>query len=114
MKTKATMRGAAGAAAEITDAQATRTLAVFAGVAALAGPRQTRPLAGFLYGLLLSRAHGAGVNRIGAMLRAGSEKAERWHAEHRRRLDNLEQAVETIARDLDITVDPAMDSGAAG
>lgn len=41
-----------------------RTLAVIAGVTILAGPRRTRPLAGFAYGLFLSRAQGAGLRRI--------------------------------------------------
>jgi hypothetical protein len=35
-----------------------RTLALVASVVLLAGPRRTRPLAGYLYGLFLSRAHG--------------------------------------------------------
>lgn len=41
-----------------------RTLAVIAGITMLAGPRRTRPLAGFAYGLFLSRAHGAGLRRL--------------------------------------------------
>jgi hypothetical protein len=42
----------------------TRTLALWAGVLMLAGPRRTRPLAGFAYGVLLSRAHGAHARRL--------------------------------------------------
>lgn len=46
----------------------TRLLALVAGVAALAGPRRTRPLAGFLYGVMLSRTHGAGRQRLEATI----------------------------------------------
>lgn len=42
----------------------TRVLAVSAGILMLAGPRRTRPLAGFFYGVYLSRAHGAGRARL--------------------------------------------------
>jgi hypothetical protein len=39
-------------------------LAVVAAIAVLAGPRRTRPLAGFLYGVVLSRAQGAARERL--------------------------------------------------
>lgn len=48
----------------MTDRDANLVGALMAGIAALAGPRRTRPLAGFLYGLWLSRAHGAGRDRV--------------------------------------------------
>jgi hypothetical protein len=41
-----------------------RVLALVAGIAALAGPRRTRPLAGFLYGVALSRVHAAHHHRV--------------------------------------------------
>lgn len=41
-----------------------RVLALIAGILCLAGPRRTRPLAGLLYGAFLSRAHGAGLQRL--------------------------------------------------
>jgi hypothetical protein len=40
-----------------------RAVALLAGLLVLAGPRRTRPLAGFMYGLTLSRVQGAGVHR---------------------------------------------------
>lgn len=40
-----------------------RAVAAVVGVVALAGPRRTRPLAAFLYGAALSRAHGAARER---------------------------------------------------
>lgn len=97
MKTRATMRGAAGAAAEITDAQATRTLAVFAGVAMLAGPRRTRPVAGFLYGLMLSRAHGAAVRRLQTTI------ARLFDERHGalRRIDELAERVDDLCDRVD-------------
>lgn len=45
-----------------------RLMAVIAGLLILAGPRRTRPIAGFLYGAFLSRVAGAGRNRIMAEL----------------------------------------------
>ena len=45
-----------------------RIAALVVGLVALAGPRRTRPLAGFLYGALLSRVHGAGLRRLEAEL----------------------------------------------
>lgn len=39
-------------------------LAFVAGITLLAGPRRTRPLAGFFYGVGLSRAQGAGLQRL--------------------------------------------------
>lgn len=46
------------------DGEAMRVLAAIAGIAALAFPRRTRPLAGVLYGVALSRVHGAGRDRL--------------------------------------------------
>jgi hypothetical protein len=43
-------------------------LAVVAGITVLAGPRHTRPLAGFLYGVALSRVHAAARARLEATL----------------------------------------------
>lgn len=48
----------------MSDRDTNRAIAAIAGIAILAGPRRTRPLAGFLYGLTLSRAHGAGRDRL--------------------------------------------------
>jgi hypothetical protein len=48
----------------VSDRQALGVLAIAAGIAAMAGPRRTRPLAGFLYGVALSRVHGAGRQRL--------------------------------------------------
>lgn len=41
-----------------------RMVAALAGGLLLAGPRRTRPLAGFLYGVALSRVHGAARDRL--------------------------------------------------
>lgn len=46
------------------DREANLVLALLVGILALAGPRRTRPLSAFLYGLFLSRAHGAGARRV--------------------------------------------------
>ena len=64
-----------------------RTLALMAGIAILAGPRRTRPLAGFLYGLFLSRAHGAGRDRVAAELVRLFDERTSAHA----RIDSLER-----------------------
>jgi hypothetical protein len=48
----------------VTERQALGVLATVAVIAGLAVSRRTRPLAGFLYGLALSRAHGAAQNHL--------------------------------------------------
>lgn len=52
----------------MSDRDTNRVLAVVAGIAILTGPRRTRPLAGLLYGLVLSRAQGASRRRLEAEL----------------------------------------------
>ena len=47
-----------------TDRERDGFLALVAAIAVLAGPRRTRPLAGFLYGLVLSRGQGAARERL--------------------------------------------------
>jgi hypothetical protein len=64
-----------------------RLLALMAGIAILAGPRRTRPVAGFLYGVFVSRAQGAGLRRLeGELLRLFDER----NGAHRR-IDPLER-----------------------
>lgn len=53
---------------ELSDREVNGFLAVAAAIAVLAGPRKTRPLAGFLYGLVLSRGQGASRARLEATL----------------------------------------------
>lgn len=48
----------------MTDKHTLQALGGLAAIAVLAGPRKTRPLAGFLYGVVLSRAHGFAVERL--------------------------------------------------
>lgn len=72
------------------DADVNRVLAVFAGLIALAGPRKTRPLAGVLYGLFLSRVHGAAKRRLESDAYRAALGGGRLHAAHARRLDRLE------------------------
>lgn len=69
-----------------------RILALAAGIAVLAAPRRTRPLAGFLYGLLLSRAHGAALRRVDATMRDLFSQRTSAHE----RLALLEEAVEEL------------------
>lgn len=66
---------------------ANRVLALVAAIAILAGPRRTRPVAGFLYGLFLSRGHGASRERLEATL--ARLFGERESAQ--RRLDAIEE-----------------------
>ena len=73
-----------------------RTLALMAGIAILAGPRCTRPLAGFLYGLFLSRAHGAGRDRVAAELVRLFDERTSAHA----RIDSLERRMHRRARHI--------------
>lgn len=71
-------------------------LAVVAGITVLAGPRRTRPLAGFLYGVALSRVHGAGRARLEAtLLRLFDERSSvaRRVAEVDRRIADVEVIV---------------------
>jgi hypothetical protein len=72
---------------------ATRTLALLAGIAAAAGPRRTRPLAGFAYGVFLSRAQGAGMARVNDGASTAARRGAESHASHERRLDDLEAVV---------------------
>lgn len=86
-------------------------LAVAAAIAVLAGPRRSRPLAGFFYGLVLSRAQGAARERLentllrlfderssigarvaalGAGQRINAEHFERLYADLLERLDGME------------------------
>lgn len=51
-----------------TDRERDGFLAVAAAIAVLTGPRRTRPLAGFFYGVMLSRAQGAARARLEATL----------------------------------------------
>lgn len=78
----------------------TRTLAVFAGVLALAGPKRTRPLSGFLYGCLLSRAHGAARDRQLDGVRAVIERLFSEKTSVGTRVDQLEVVVQHHARSL--------------
>lgn len=78
------------------NADANRILALFAGMAALAGPRRTRPLAGFIYGAYLSRVQGAGRDRV---VREIGRTIERLFAEKTSvgaRLDALEPRVADV------------------
>lgn len=89
----------------MTDRDANRALALIAGIAALAGPRRTRPLAGFLYGLTLSRAQGASRRRLEATLvrlfderqsvHRQLESHTAWHGEHDA---EIEQRLESVER----------------
>lgn len=62
------IRPVASGAAPLTDRQINGFLALCAGIVCLAGPRKTRPLAGFLYGLFLSRGQGGARARLEATL----------------------------------------------
>lgn len=50
------------------DRDANRVLALAAGLALLSAHRRSRPLAGVLFGVFLSRAHGAGLARLEATI----------------------------------------------
>jgi hypothetical protein len=77
----------------ISDRDVNRVLALCAGIAILAGPRATRPLAGFLYGAYLSRIHGAQYRRLHADLLALFDQRRSVTA----RVDDLAARVEAIA-----------------
>lgn len=71
-------------------------LAAAAAVAALAGPRRTRPLAGIAYGVILSRLHGANLEAIGrGALRAARAGAD-LHEAHTIRMRRLELRLDTL------------------
>lgn len=70
----------------------TRTLAVIAGITMLAGPRRTRPLAGFAYGLFLSRAHGAGLRRLEGVVHDVFVQRKSAHA----RLDAQAESIDLL------------------
>lgn len=84
----------------MTRGEANRYVAALAGATVLAGPRRTRPLAGFLYGLALSRAQGSSRDRLErTMLRLFDERTSAIAAiraahqridDTRRRLDDAE------------------------
>lgn len=81
------------------DSTVLRTLALAAGLAVLAGPRRTRPLAGFLYGVALSRVHGAARHRLSDHALQAARRGGVSHARHEARLDELEQSP------VEITID---------
>jgi hypothetical protein len=76
--------------------------ALIVGAVILAGPRRTRPLAGFLYGLVLSRAQGASNRRLEQTMTRLFAERESAH----RRIDVLEDVLRTQygGRDLDAIV----------
>jgi hypothetical protein len=94
-----------------TDRERDGFLALVAAIAVLAGPRKTRPLAGFFYGLMLSRAQGAArerlentllrlfderssiggrIDALAAGQRINAEHFDRLHAELQERVDGME------------------------
>jgi hypothetical protein len=93
----------------VTEREAIGVLAAVAGIAALAGPRRTRPLAGFLYGVALSRVHGAARAHLErTLLRLFDERAS-VHA----RLDEVERLLGGRLADVEIIVAHAGPSGLA-
>jgi hypothetical protein len=102
-----------GARAERSEADASRrfdraaveTAVALLGIAALAVPRRTRPLAGVLYGVALSRVHSAADRRIYATItrlfderQAVSRAIDRVARIDRTRGQNLEQRLEDVER----------------
>lgn len=64
----------------LTEREFTGFLAIAAGLVVLAGPRKTRPLAGMLYGVVLSRAQGAARARLEQTLLRLFEERNSVHA----------------------------------
>lgn len=104
-----------------------RVLALIAGLVALAGPRRTRPLAGVLYGVALSRVHGAAQRRAQQRVDDIEQRHAKLNAEYMERVPALwadrELLAAVAARSDRLTAavfggdplpDPDNDSGAQG
>src|SRR3954470_1802183 len=96
----------------MTEREAKAYVALLAGAAVLAGPRRTRPLAGFVYGLTLSRAQGASRDRLERTLlrlfdertsaTAGVRAAHERIDDTRRRVDDTEIVLAVHAPAVDM------------
>lgn len=84
----AKMRGYVDAASPPSPG-AGRVIAVLTGIAVLAAPRRTRPLAGVLYGAFLSRVHGSRAARLEATLVQLFDQRTSIHARLARLEDHL-------------------------
>lgn len=75
-----------------------RSAALLLGAVALGGPRRTRPLAAFLYGVAISRAHGHARDQMGREIGAVIGRLFSEKTSVGIRVDALEARVDELVR----------------
>lgn len=83
------------------DLEALRTLATFGAVLALIAVRRTRIVGLLALDVLLSRAHGAGLERVNAYALAAAERGGARYLELDARVDAVERTADDRLEDLE-------------